>query len=84
MMNREAAAYWIPAFAGMTSSCGAASCVIASARFLTLPWRGRVDAKRRGGVIPQIGHCSRGGTFTPPRLTFRCAHVSLPSPSRGG
>src|ERR1700736_4216128 len=44
---------------------------------LTLPWRGRVGshgAKRnakRGGVISQLGHCSRGGTVTPPRRALR-------------
>ena len=52
---------------------------VRAASFLTLPWRGRVDAKRRGGVKPH------NDAFPPhPVSHFASLNVSGTSPSRGG
>jgi hypothetical protein len=51
---------------------------------LTLPWRGRVDAKRRGGVISQPRHCLGMIDLhpTPSHISLRSCDPTLPLQGR--
>jgi hypothetical protein len=52
IMNREAAAYWMPAFAGMTTSCGAASCIILLHRATIPKFRYEIEDGRLASLSP--------------------------------